>query len=712
MSAPEKSTKEASRNQMARPIDKAVPPLIGGDRVALLQTALEHMDEGFTVYDEQLQLLAWNERFFTLLDLPRSLAYIGAPFIEFMRFNAERGEYGPGDPGQLVQERVGKALLFVPHVFERTRPDGTVLEVRGNPIPGVGFVTVYKDITEQKAAERALKESVDTLEQRVGQRTAELETAAARMKREIAERKRALETLEANGRWIRLVTDAVPAVIGYADSGRVFRFANRHYEKWFATTVNSLVGQRVDAVFPRPLYPGHFQDLEAALSGQHITREYRLEKPDGRQIDVVMDYLPHFDNNGRVIGYFILGQDITERKQTEHTLRQAEKMQAVGQLTGGLAHDFNNLLTIVIGNLALLQDFGTLADQDREMIDEAVGAARLGADLVKRLLAFSGRKPLRSQVYDPKKVIVWMHALLARTLGDDITLSIQLSGEDWSIDTDPSELENALLNMALNSRDAITGGGQLTISVATCHIGAPAPDGLALEPGDYVKIEVSDTGCGMTNEIKERAFEPFFTSKGPGGGTGLGLSTVYGFAQRSGGAARIDSMVGRGTSVALYLPRHPEKRRAAPRRKRRVAKPVLATGRILLVEDDAKVRAFVLKSLIALGYDVADVANGRLALDALAADSGFNLLLTDMEMPGGISGLDLALEVEAKYPAIRVLMVSGYPDRVFAGHAGLNPQWHFLPKPFEPDELARAVQDALSVSARSRTARANGGGAS
>lgn len=692
---------------MAHPIDKPKIPPIGGDRVALLQTALEHMDEGFTVYDEQLQLLAWNERFFNLLDLPRALAYIGAPFIDFMRFNAERGEYGPGDPDEQVRERVEKALLFVPHVFERTRPDGTVLEVRGNPIPGVGFVTVYKDITEQKMAEHALKESVDTLEQRVGQRTAELEAAAARMTLEIAERKRAIETLEANGRWIRLVTDAVPAVIGYADVDRVFRFANRHYEKWFGTTVNSLVGQRVDTVFPRPLYPGHFQDLETVLSGQHITREYRLEKPDGRRIDVVMDYLPHVDNNNTVIGYFILGQDITERKQTEHTLRQAEKMQAVGQLTGGLAHDFNNLLTIIIGNLALLQDFGALTGNDREMIDEAAGAARLGADLVKRLLAFSGRKPLRSQIYDPKKVIVWMHALLARTLGDDITLSIELSGDDWSIDTDPSELENALLNMALNSRDAMAGGGgHLTISVATCHVGAPVSDGLTLEPGDYVKIVVSDTGCGMTPEIREHAFEPFFTSKGPGGGTGLGLSTVYGFTQRSGGGAHIDSAVGHGTAITLYLPRHTEERRAAPKPRRPAAWTAPGQGRILLVEDDDKVRAFVLKSLIALGYDVADAANGRLALDVLAADSRFDLLLTDMEMPGGISGLDLALTVEERYPAIRVLMVSGYPDRVVAGHAGLKPHWPFLPKPFERDDLSRAVRAALAAPAQVRGSRA------
>lgn len=673
-----------------------VPPLIGGDRVALLQTALEHMDEGFTVYDEQLRLLAWNERFFNLLDLPKALAYVGAPFVDFMLFNAHRGEYGPGDPDELARERVEKALLFVPHVFERTRPDGTILEVRGNPIPGVGFVTVYKDVTEQKLAERALKESVDTLEQRVRQRTAQLETANAQMSLEIAERRKAIETLEANGRWIRLVTDAVPAVIGYVDRKTVFRFANRHYEHWFSTKVQSLVGLRVDEVFKRALYPGQFEDMAAALAGQQIAREYRLEKPDGQQIDVIMNYLPHFDNDGRVLGYFILGQDITERKQTEHTLRQAEKMQAIGQLTGGIAHDFNNLLTIIIGNLALLSEFGTPTDNEREMIVEAIGAARLGADLVKRLLAFSGRRPLHSQVYDPKKVIQWMHALLARTLGDDIALSIEFSGPDWWVDTDPSELENALLNMAINARDAMPEGGRLTVSVDNCRVTeGSAVEGLALKPRDYVRISVSDTGCGMPPDIKEHAFEPFFTSKGQGRGTGLGLSMVYGFAAGSGGGARIVSDIGKGTTVETYLPRHVEKR-GRPRTVQDRPRPTPGTGRILLVEDEAKVRSFVLRSLQSLGYHAVEAANGRQALEILSKDGAFDLLLTDMEMPEGLSGLDLAVQVDVRFPGIRIVLMSGYPDRVLSRHDVWNPQWQFLPKPFENDDLARAITNALN----------------
>jgi len=673
------------------------------DWIALLQTSLEHMDEGFTVFDEQLRLIAWNQRFFRLLDLPRELAYVGAPFEAFMRYNAERGEYGPGEPEQLVRARVELALTFVPHVFERARPDGTVLEVRGNPIPGRGFVTVYKDVTEHKRAERALKDSVDNLEQHVRERTAELESANARMALEIMERRRAIESLEASEKWIRLVADAVPILIGYVDADHVYRFANKHYEDWFGFGVERIIGRSVCEVFPQPLYEGQFADQEAALAGRPATREFALKKPDGLAIEAAVSYLPHCDDAGRVIGYFILGQDLTARKQAERTLRHAQKMEAVGQLTGGIAHDFNNLLTLVIGNLALACDGRLRPSEEREVIAEALDASRRGADLVKRLLSFSRRKPLRSEIYDPKKIVRDMHPLLARTLGDDIALSLEFTDEACNVESDPSELENALLNMAINSRDAMADGGRLTIRVEGRRLGASAAhEGLNLKPGDYVVITVSDTGCGMPPEVKERAFEPFFTSKGPGRGSGLGLSMVYGFAQRSEGAARIESRVGQGTMVELYLPR-----RAAPRATAEVPTPTAEQPpkgheRVLLVEDDARVRAFAARTLRALGYDVTDAPSGRHALDLLGQGPAFDLLLTDIELPEGISGIELARMLDTRAPATRVLLMSGYPDRIVERSGPWSRRWAFLPKPFEQRDLAQAVRAALDPVAERR----------
>ncbi|HEV2674299.1 MAG TPA: PAS-domain containing protein [Aliidongia sp.] len=535
------------------------------DRIAVLQAAVEYMGEGFTVYDERLRLLAWNQRFFDLLDLPRSLAYIGSPLADATRWNAARGEYGPVDVESFVRERIEIALKFVPHRFERVRPNGIVLEIRGNPIPGLGFVTIYNDITERKKAEHKLQESVDTLEHRVRDRMAELEAATRRMQAEVVERNKA-----------------------------------------------------------------------------------------------------------------------------EATLRHAQKMEAIGALTGGLAHDFNNLLTIVMGNLALVEDLGPLPGEAGEMIGEALDASRRGADLVKRLLSFSRRQPLSPETYDPKHVVADMHALLSRTLGDDIELAIEFAGEDWLIEADRSELENALLNMTNNSRDAMPEGGRLTIRVEARTLPPDQPD---LAPGDHLIVTVTDTGCGMPPDVRERAFEPFFTSKGPdGGGTGLGLSMVYGFVRRSGGAARIRSAVGQGTTIELVLPRHlpTAASAAAPVA---VAQALGGTERVLLVEDDVRVRGFVRRTLEGLGYRITEATDGQQAMALLDGGADYGLVLSDIEMPGGVSGLDLATRVETGLPQTRVLLMSGYPDRAMA-----RADWRDRPvlsKPFGPRELARAVRDAL-----------------
>ncbi|GGF19323.1 hypothetical protein GCM10011611_26550 [Aliidongia dinghuensis] len=540
------------------------------DRIAVLQAALEYMGEGFTVYDADLNLLAWNQRFFDLLELPRSLAYIGAPLEDFLRWNAARGEYGPVDVESYVAEHVELALQFVPHRFERVRPNGTVLEVRGNPIPGLGFVTVYNDISERKQVERQLQESVDHLEHRVRERMTELEAANRRMQAEVAERNKA-----------------------------------------------------------------------------------------------------------------------------EATLRHAQKMEAIGALTGGLAHDFNNLLTIVMGNLALVEDLGPLPGEAGAMIGEALDASRRGADLVRRLLSFSRRQPLSPATYDPKRVVADIEPLLSRALGDDIELAIEFAGEDWLIEADRSEFENALLNMANNSRDAMPDGGRLTIRVETRpHDATARPD---LAPGDHLVVTVTDTGCGMPPDVRERAFEPFFTAKkSDGGGTGLGLSMVYGFVRRSGGVARILSTVGQGTTIELVLPRHhpaeaPADAPAAPGR------PLGGSEHILLVEDDIRVRGFVRRTLEGLGYRISEATDGQQALALLASGGTYDLVLSDIEMPGGVSGLELAARVEDHVPGTRILLMSGYPDRAMA-----RADWRDRPvlsKPFGPRELAEAIRDRLGRAA-------------
>ena len=656
--------------------------LTSDDWVAVFKTAVEHMDEGFTIFDRDLRMLAWNDRFFSLLDLSRDLAYVGAPFEDFMRFNAERGEFGPGDPELMIQDRVERARKFLPHCMERVRPDGTVLEIRGNPIPGMGFVTVYKDITEQKRAEAALKESVDTLEARVRERTVELRDA--------------LETLRQSEQWIRLVADAVPALIGYVDAKHVYRFCNKHYQDWYGHAPETMIGRSVRDVFGGEAYEGQEADLGTALSGAAVSSEFSLRTHSGPKIECVVTYLPDTSDQGEVLGCFVLGQDITERKRAEAILRRVQKMDAVGQLTGGIAHDFNNLLTIIAGNLALVEEKENLDDGVRPMVSAALDSARRGAALVKRLLAYSRKTPLKSSLYDPKQVVSSMSELLRRTLGAAIEIEIRLGGETWPVRSDPSELESAILNMAVNSRDAMPDGGKLTVSVEGVRFDqGHAASRDSAPPGDFVVVSVTDEGCGMPPDIVERAFEPFFTSKRVGSGTGLGLSMVYGFARRSGGHATIDSTVGQSTTIRLYLPRCLDCSSASEPSAGKHGTVPTGSERILLVEDEDAVRDFVATVLRGLGYDVVEAENGRLALAVMRSRERFDLVLTDIEMPGGMSGLDLVEAIERTWPSQKTLLMSGYPDKAWNLSSRGSRETELILKPFEKEELARTVRGVL-----------------
>ena len=641
-----------------------------------LRAALEYIDEGFTIIDENLSLRAWNKRVEVLLGFPDGTITDGTSLRDLIHFNAKRGEYGPGDPEELTRERMELARQFEPHRLVRERPDGTILEVRGNPVPGVGFVTIYKDITEQKRAERALKESVDTLEARVEERTVEL--------------KQALENLRQSEQWLRMIADAVPVLIGYVGSDRVYRFANRMYEDWFGYSPEQVVGSKVWDVLGGELYPGHEDDLNAVLKGNSVSSDFILETPDGRSIVNELTYLPHFGEKGEIQGYFVLGQDVTERRQADVILRQVQKMEAVGQLTGGIAHDFNNLLTIIIGNLALLEDREDLDESVIDTTNAALSSARRGAGLVKRLLAFSRQKALHADVYDPKRTIAGMSDLLRRTLGSSIEVEIRLDGENWSITSDPNELESAVLNLAINSRDAMPDGGHLTVAVKGQHVGRNPHK---VPQGDYVLVSVTDDGCGMPFEIAERAFEPFFTSKKMSQGSGLGLSMVYGFARRSGGYAAIDSKDGIGTTITLYLPRHVSEKDEQPQEaEKRVVDIPRGSENILLVEDEKEVLAYIRRTLSSLGYQIVEAANSQEALSHLESGEDFDLVLTDVEMPGGMNGIDLVREVRNRWPGIKTLIMSGYPDKALGRDDVYLTEGDLLSKPFE---LAQYVRNAI-----------------
>lgn len=413
---------------------------------------------------------------------------------------------------------------------------------------------------------------------------------------------------------------------------------------------------------------------------------------------------------------YCVARDVTQQRQdaraladAESALRQAQKMETLGQLTGGVAHDFNNLLQIVTGNLELLQR--ALAPEEvrlRRATDNAMAGAERAALLTQRLLAFSRRQPLTPNRIDPNRLIAGMSDLFHRTLGEMIEVETIQTPRAWPVEIDANQMENALLNLAINARDAMPQGGKLTIEVANTHLDSHyAAQESDVTPGQYVLISVSDTGSGMDADTLAHAIEPFFTTKEVGRGTGLGLSMVYGFVKQSGGHVRVYSEAGHGTTVKIYLPRYhgilPDMEGQAMEAHADPSawiapSPPPATGQetVLVCEDDENVRAYSVEVLRDLGYHVIEAGDGPAALQAMArTERPIDLLFTDVVLPGGMTGADIARAARERQPGLKVLFTTGYARNAIIHHGRLDPGVELLTKPFTYSGLAAKIREML-----------------
>ena len=391
--------------------------------------------------------------------------------------------------------------------------------------------------------------------------------------------------------------------------------------------------------------------------------------------------------------HFFIGRDITERRRTEDQLRQAQKMEAVGNLTGGLAHDFNNLLGVVIGNLDLLRETPSGNPDADEFTSEALAAAMRGADLTRRLLAFARRQPLEPARVEVNELIGGIVKLLERTLGEDIQITLDLNPDAWPVVVDPTQLESSLTNLATNARDAMPRGGQLIIVTGNRSLDADyAAQHPEVQPGEYAMIEVTDTGTGMPPETVSRIFEPFYTTKEQGRGTGLGLSMVFGFIKQSGGHINVYSEVGIGTTFRLYLPRASADVARSPA----VLPTALVRGRgetVLAVEDNASLRRVVARQLTELGYRVLEAEDAQTALRIIESER-VDILFTDIVMPGGTSGYEIAGRVLSRWPQIKVVLTSGFPENQPNGDPSAR-GLRLLSKPYRRDDLGRIIREVL-----------------
>ena len=515
--------------------------------------------------------------------------------------------------------------------------------------------------------------------------------------RDVSEQLRAEAALrESEGRF-RQIADSVPGILWLTDSEGRLTFLSKTFEEYSKQPADHYYGQlSTNNAHPDDRDASMAQWAAAMQARRPLSYEYRVRRHDGVYRWHLDTCFPRFDDQGRFLGYIGILTDIEDRRTLTEQLHQAQKMQAVGQLTGGIAHDFNNLLTVILGNIEMLVE--QLTDPRQRRLAEATqDAAERSAALVQRLLAFSRRQALQPTQIDVNALVYDMQDLLLRTLGEDIDISFSRAPDLWQATVDRTQLEAALLNLAVNARDAMVGGGRLTIETANVQIDdAYAAAELEVTPGAYVMIAVSDSGSGMTAETRRHAFEPFFTTKDVGKGSGLGLSMVYGFIKQSGGHVTLYSEVGQGTTVRMYLPRLGDRVEGA---EVKAEAPSPATGRetILVVEDDDRVRAYVVEQLSGLGYHVIEAENGPAALELLERSPDVALLFTDVVMPGGMNGRQLADAARRRRPDLKVLFTTGYTENAIVHHGRLDPGIELLGKPFSRAALAAKVRVVLDT---------------
>ncbi len=619
--------------------------------------------DAFALFDEDDRLLLWNENLRRMLSLPDSLVRRGAQRRELLRQVA----HPVGVDSEATTEAwVGAQMTIpdaggAPNIQELS--NGRWIRTQLRRTDEGHTVAIYTDVTAIKQAE---------------ERATQLAA---------------------------IVDSTADAVIGLDRDGLVTSW-NDAATRIFGYDGDEIIGKSIALLPPTERLDEVTEILEKVKQGERISSLDTIRRTKtGRLVDVSLTASPVLDDHGEIIGVSAIYRDISDQKRTEEQLRQAQKMETIGQLTGGVAHDFNTVLGVVVGNLELLQDDDALGEDATDLIKSAMHAASRGVDLTSRLLAFSRKQNLRPRVTDLNERVSDALTLLNRTLDTTIQINTLLSGRLWRAQIDPIQLETAIINLALNARTAMPDGGTLTISTANVTVketDEDRPDEVA--PGQYVTLTVSDTGTGMSKDVLEHAVEPFFTTRDIGQGSGLGLSMVHGFVKQSGGHIRIASTVNSGTTVTIWFPRttQPLSKTPAPKQ---LPTPLGAGETVLVVEDDASLRRVAATMLQSLGYTVIAASDGNSALGMLDQEPAIDLLFTDLALPRGMNGAVLARKATERRPDLRVLYTSGFAEYAGRRYDMLDDDVALIAKPYRKAALARHIRQILDEDPADRDAQ-------
>lgn len=512
---------------------------------------------------------------------------------------------------------------------------------------------------------------------------------------DISDRRRA----EATQRRLTTAIEHAADGIVMIDTQGTIQYVNPAFEQITGYSREEAVGQSMQILESAEQDASFYQEMwDTLTTGKVWSSRFTSKKKDGTLYEEERTISPIRDSSGETVGYVAVKRDVSKEVALEAQLRQSQKMEAVGMLAGGVAHDFNNVLTVILGNSEFLLDSLVDSDPRRETVAQIQAAAESAESLTRQLLAFSRQQVLAPQVLDLNKILTNVEKMLRRMIGEDVELVTLLDPALGAVEADPGQVEQVILNLAVNARDAMPEGGKLTIVTANADLDEPdLSDDAAMIPGHYVMLAMTDTGCGMDAETRSRIFEPFFSTKEIGKGTGLGLSTVYGIVKQSGGHIRVDSEPGHGATFKIYLPRVQDAVQPLEADDATTTAQLQGSETVLLVEDDEAIRSVCKTVLQRNGYRVLEASNGKEAVEVCTRHTGpIHLMITDVVMPG-LNGRDLAERLRPRLPGMPVLYTSGYTDHAVLSKEMLDPGTNFLHKPFTPIALARKVRQLLDA---------------